>query len=190
MAGNSDGIACAFRVADGFRWCVDFLLRRLSPVLCPCQQQGRARFSPRTRAGAPCGLTIRFGLEGRRQVSSATVADEASSEPRQVGLAIGGMTCAACAARVEKKLNGIDSVDATVNFATGQALVTAPVSGSGPTARQRFAPAAARFRRRNLSGGRRVGDDVLAGGPRSHQPRPGAGGTVSPEFTRTRTAGA
>jgi len=38
------------------------------------------------------------------------------------------MTCAACAARVEKKLNGIDSVAATVNFATGQALVTAPVS--------------------------------------------------------------
>jgi len=61
-------------------------------------------------------------------VSSATVADQASSEPRQVGLAIGGMTCAACAARVEKKLNGIDSVAAAVNFATGQALVTAPVS--------------------------------------------------------------
>ena len=38
------------------------------------------------------------------------------------------MTCAACAARVEKKLNGIDSVFATVNFATGQALVTAPES--------------------------------------------------------------
>jgi cation-transporting P-type ATPase A/B/Cu+-exporting ATPase len=40
------------------------------------------------------------------------------------------MTCAACAARVEKKLNGIDSVVATVNFATGQALVSAPVSVS------------------------------------------------------------
>ncbi len=38
------------------------------------------------------------------------------------------MTCAACAARVEKKLNGIDSVVATVNFATGQALVIAPAS--------------------------------------------------------------
>ena len=61
-------------------------------------------------------------------MSSATVTDEASSAPRQVGLAIGGMTCAACAARVEKKLNGIDSVVATVNFATGQALVTAPAS--------------------------------------------------------------
>ncbi len=71
---------------------------------------------------------MRFGLEGRRQVSSATVTDEASPAPRRVGLAIGGMTCAACAARVEKKLNGIASVVATVNFATGQALITAPVS--------------------------------------------------------------
>jgi P-type Cu+ transporter len=61
-------------------------------------------------------------------VASAAVTDEASSAPRQVGLAIAGMTCAACAARVEKKLNGIDSVFATVNFATGQALVTAPAS--------------------------------------------------------------
>jgi Cu+-exporting ATPase len=38
------------------------------------------------------------------------------------------MTCAACAARVEKKLNAIDSVQATVNFATERAAVTAPAS--------------------------------------------------------------
>jgi cation-transporting P-type ATPase A/B/Cu+-exporting ATPase len=38
------------------------------------------------------------------------------------------MTCAACAARVEKKLNGIDTVSAAVNFATERALVTAPAS--------------------------------------------------------------
>ncbi len=38
------------------------------------------------------------------------------------------MTCAACAARVEKKLNALDSVRATVNFATGRATVTAPAS--------------------------------------------------------------
>ena len=35
-----------------------------------------------------------------------------------VDLTIGGMTCAACAARVEKKLNRLDGVTATVNFAT------------------------------------------------------------------------
>jgi P-type Cu+ transporter len=38
------------------------------------------------------------------------------------------MTCASCAARVEQKLNAIDSVRATVNFATERATVTAPVS--------------------------------------------------------------
>ena len=38
------------------------------------------------------------------------------------------MTCAACAARVEKKLNAIDGVAATVNFATERATVTAPAS--------------------------------------------------------------
>jgi cation-transporting P-type ATPase A/B/Cu+-exporting ATPase len=38
------------------------------------------------------------------------------------------MTCAACAARVEKTLNAIDSVRATVNFATERATVTAPAS--------------------------------------------------------------
>ena len=41
------------------------------------------------------------------------------------------MTCAACAARVEKKLNAIDSVSATVNFATERATVTAPASVAG-----------------------------------------------------------
>ena len=38
------------------------------------------------------------------------------------------MTCAACAARVEKKLNAMDGVCATVNFATERATVTAPAS--------------------------------------------------------------
>ncbi|HYB88598.1 MAG TPA: heavy metal translocating P-type ATPase [Streptosporangiaceae bacterium] len=40
------------------------------------------------------------------------------------------MTCAACAARVEKKLNAIDGVSATVNFATGRATVTVPAAVS------------------------------------------------------------
>ena len=40
-----------------------------------------------------------------------------------VELSIGGMTCASCAARVEKKLNKLDHVTATVNFATEKARV-------------------------------------------------------------------
>ncbi|MFH8733824.1 MULTISPECIES: heavy metal translocating P-type ATPase [unclassified Streptomyces] len=42
----------------------------------------------------------------------------------EVELAIGGMTCASCAARIEKKLNRMDGVAATVNYATEKAKVT------------------------------------------------------------------
>ncbi|MFE7480612.1 heavy metal translocating P-type ATPase [Streptomyces sp. NPDC057552] len=41
-----------------------------------------------------------------------------------VELTIGGMTCASCAARIEKKLNRMDGVEATVNYATEKAKVT------------------------------------------------------------------
>ncbi|MFG2096078.1 heavy metal translocating P-type ATPase [Streptomyces sp. NPDC048612] len=47
-----------------------------------------------------------------------------------VELEIGGMTCASCAARVEKKLNRMDGVTATVNYATEKAQVTV-AEGSG-----------------------------------------------------------
>ncbi|MFH8771348.1 heavy metal translocating P-type ATPase [Streptomyces sp. NPDC017958] len=42
----------------------------------------------------------------------------------EVELLIGGMTCASCAARVEKKLNRMDGVSATVNYATEKAKVS------------------------------------------------------------------
>ncbi|MBL7501072.1 copper-translocating P-type ATPase [Frankia sp. CNm7] len=41
-------------------------------------------------------------------------------------LEIGGMTCAACAMRIEKKLNKLDGVQASVNFATEKAKATVP----------------------------------------------------------------
>ncbi|WP_040685802.1 heavy metal translocating P-type ATPase [Nocardia vinacea] len=41
----------------------------------------------------------------------------------QVELVIGGMTCASCANRIEKKLNRLDGVTATVNYATEKARV-------------------------------------------------------------------
>ncbi|MFF8680744.1 heavy metal translocating P-type ATPase [Streptomyces sp. NPDC015237] len=44
--------------------------------------------------------------------------------PAEVELAIGGMTCASCAARIEKKLNRMDGVSATVNYATEKAKVS------------------------------------------------------------------
>ncbi|MEU2862062.1 heavy metal translocating P-type ATPase [Streptomyces mirabilis] len=41
-------------------------------------------------------------------------------------LTVGGMTCAACVTRVEKKLGKLDGVTATVNLATGRARVSHP----------------------------------------------------------------
>jgi P-type Cu+ transporter len=43
-----------------------------------------------------------------------------------IELEIGGMTCASCAMRIEKKLNKMDGVTATVNYATEKAKVQAP----------------------------------------------------------------
>jgi P-type Cu+ transporter len=60
--------------------------------------------------------------------SSAATVGEASSGLREIELSVQGMTCAACAARVEKKLNAIDSVVATVNIATEKASVRVPES--------------------------------------------------------------
>jgi len=53
------------------------------------------------------------------------------SQTRQVTLDIGGMTCASCAMRIERRLNRLDGVAASVNFALEQATVTA--SGSVAT---------------------------------------------------------
>ncbi len=49
---------------------------------------------------------------------------DARTPTAEIELAIGGMTCASCAARVEKKLNKIDGVTATVNYATEKAKVS------------------------------------------------------------------
>lgn len=50
----------------------------------------------------------------------------------EIELSIGGMTCASCAARVEKKLNRMDGVTATVNFATEKAKVSYPEGYGSP----------------------------------------------------------
>src|ERR1700757_3212483 len=47
-----------------------------------------------------------------------------------VELGIGGMTCASCAVRIEKRLNRLKGVTATVNFATETAHVSFPAEVS------------------------------------------------------------
>ncbi len=51
-----------------------------------------------------------------------------ATDRHEVTLAISGMSCASCAARVEKRLNQLDGVVATVNFATDQATVNFPAA--------------------------------------------------------------
>lgn len=48
-----------------------------------------------------------------------------TAEPVRIRLAVTGMTCASCSARVERSLNKLDGVTATVNYATGIANVDA-----------------------------------------------------------------
>ncbi|MGH3693617.1 MAG: heavy metal translocating P-type ATPase [Pseudonocardiaceae bacterium] len=52
--------------------------------------------------------------------------DRPPSAVHSIELSIGGMTCAACAARVERKLNKLAGVHASVNYATEKASVAAP----------------------------------------------------------------
>ncbi|MBA2462362.1 MAG: cadmium-translocating P-type ATPase [Actinobacteria bacterium] len=47
-----------------------------------------------------------------------------AATPERVSLEVGGMTCASCAARIERKLNKLDGVEAAVNYATEQASVS------------------------------------------------------------------
>jgi P-type Cu+ transporter len=55
---------------------------------------------------------------------TASTTPDQLAEARSVELVIGGMTCSSCAARIEKKLNKLDGVSATVNYATEKAKVT------------------------------------------------------------------
>ncbi len=51
------------------------------------------------------------------------MAERASGSTAELDLAVTGMTCAACAARIEKRLNRLEGVSASVNYATEQAVV-------------------------------------------------------------------
>ena len=48
----------------------------------------------------------------------------ATPEKQRLSLDVEGMTCASCAARIERKLNKLDGVEATVNYAMEQAAVS------------------------------------------------------------------
>jgi P-type Cu+ transporter len=58
---------------------------------------------------------------------TATVDFLVVPEPTEVTLLIGGMTCGACAARIEHRLNALEGVEARVNFASERATAVLPV---------------------------------------------------------------
>src|SRR3546814_84250 len=89
----------------------------------------RSTTSAKTPATDPVvsrtGPSMRVNREKEVSKMSASPA-----QPQTLGasieLEIGGMTCASCAMRVEKKLNKLDGVTATVNYATEKARVSVP----------------------------------------------------------------
>jgi hypothetical protein len=74
------------------------------------------------RGNLPAGrrnlLPARSAALRKGAVTASAAVAEGSSGTTRIELSIQGMTCAACAARVEKKLNSLDDVHPTVNFAT------------------------------------------------------------------------
>ncbi|WP_432191198.1 heavy metal translocating P-type ATPase [Streptomyces sp. bgisy027] len=83
------------------------------------------RTTDETPITGPAGATDTAGATGTARATPASgPADRAAAS--DVELLIGGMTCASCAARVEKKLNRMDGVTATVNYATEKARVSYP----------------------------------------------------------------
>ena len=72
------------------------------------------------------GHKLVAGREPRRTMTATVVGGTDAPQVRRVELDVSGMTCAACAARVENRLNKIDGVRASVNYATRVATVDAP----------------------------------------------------------------
>ena len=113
----------------------------------------------------PCGRCHAHGRVHR--------ADE---EPMtsKIDLTIGGMTCASCANRVERKLNRLDGVIATVNYATEKAHVELPRGArSRRDSSRRSRPRATRPR--SPSRRRRQPPDPAQGAARPLPRRHGAG---------------
>ena len=83
------------------------------------------------------------GAHGRPHGRGAAV----SAAPERLELPITGMTCASCASRIEKRLNKLEGVEATVNYATERASVSfdpargrARAAASRPCARSGTTP--------------------------------------------------
>src|SRR5690606_37640452 len=94
------------------------------------RRQGSSSSPPR-----PPLMTAPFSRPSTRPATPPLAPDRATMTTAapidSVELEIGGMTCASCAMRIEKKLNKLEGVTASVNYATEKAKVDVP-SGYDP----------------------------------------------------------
>jgi Cu+-exporting ATPase len=89
------------------------------------QAAGYAGTVTRRRSTAPASTAPASGTTSIGAPASGTTAEPAAPAVlREVDLAVDGMTCSSCVARVEKKLNKVPGAAATVNLATESAHVT------------------------------------------------------------------
>ena len=160
----------------------DLAYTHVHPVRRCAGRRDPLRRRARRRRGVPPLPAVQDGR--RRTHRPVRSAGGAMSVVERLDLPIEGMTCASCAARIERRLNKLDGVSASVNYATEKAVVeydpaqadaaglVAVVEEAGysarlPTAepapaeearRRRPAPPA-RARVRALAAGARDGDD-------------------------------
>ena len=103
--------------------------RATSPTPRPSARRQRGRrigFDAELDAAGRYRLFLQFKVGGR--VHTAAVhgrggGDDHDPAPQRIDLPIEGMTCASCATRIERSLNELDGVSASVNYATEKATV-------------------------------------------------------------------
>ena len=78
------------------------------------------------------GARRRAAARGRNRRGRLRRGPCVSSSLEHIDLPISGMTCAACASRIERKLNKLDGVNASVNYATEKASVDYDPGRSAP----------------------------------------------------------
>ena len=103
--------------------CVAAVEEEVSAVPGVESVDGRPRDEARRRGGRAAG---RRGDPRRDRGSGVrgSLMAVATPETETLRLDVEGMTCASCAARIERKLNKLDGVEATVNYATEAASVS------------------------------------------------------------------
>ena len=81
--------------------------------------------NPLSRTAAEAAIAVPAEPGARGPAGALDSREPNSAAAQRIEISVGGMTCASCAARVEKRLNRVDGVTATVNYATEKATVTA-----------------------------------------------------------------